>query len=121
MAHRASQPARLIGPDGEQIELPESVYRVLRGAVHELGRGNAVAIMPVHTELTTQEAADLLNVSRQYLVRLLDGGEIPFSKTGTHRRIRFGDLMAYKQQRDERRREGLRRLTRMSEELGLYE
>ena len=77
--------------------------------------------MPVHMELTTQEAADLLNVSRQYLVRLLEDGAMPFTKTGTHRRIRFGDLMAYKRARDATRRQGLKRLTRLSEELGLYD
>ncbi len=121
LAHAGTRRARLVGPDGEEVELPESLFRVLRDAVHQLRQGNALAIMPVHSELTTQEAADLLNVSRQYLVRLLDRGEIPFTRTGTHRRVRFGDLMAYARRRSERRREDLRELARVSEELSLYD
>ncbi len=113
--------ARLVGSSGEEIELPDSAYRALRDAVHQLRQGHAVAIVPVHTELTTQEAADMLNVSRQYFVRLLDGGRLPYHRVGTHRRVRFGDLMEYKRHRDQERREGLRRLTRLSEDLGLYE
>lgn len=113
--------ARLVGPNGESLRLPESLFRVLRSAVEVLSRGEAVAIVPVHKELTTQEAADILNVSRQYLVRLLDEGRIPYSKTGTHRRIRFGDLMQYKRQRDAERQRGLAELTKLSQELGLYD
>jgi excisionase family DNA binding protein len=111
---------RLIGAAGEEIELPESVFRLLRQIVHHLARGDSVALVPRHKELTTQQAADLLNVSRPYLVQLLDKGEIPHTKTGAHRRVRFNDLMAYKRQRDARRRKGLARLTQMSQELGLY-
>lgn len=113
--------AKLVGPDGETIPLPASAFRVLKDVIHQLARGNAVSIVPVHMELTTQEAANLLNMSRQYLVQLLERDEIPFHKTGTHRRILFGDLMAYKRQRDSARRAGLRRLTQLSEELGLYD
>ncbi len=116
-----AQPARLVGPTGEEIVLPPSLFRALQAAVDALSRGEAVTIAPIHKELTTQEAADLLNVSRQYLVRLLDEGRIPYAKTGTHRRVRFGDLMAYKEQRDTKRRRGLDELTRLSQELGLYE
>jgi excisionase family DNA binding protein len=121
LARRRTSPARLVGPDDEAIELPESAFVLLKDVVHQLAQGNAVAIVPVHMELTTQEAANLLNVSRQYLVRLLEDGAIPFTRLGTHRRIRFGDLMKYKQARDAKRREGLKRLTQLSEELGLYD
>jgi excisionase family DNA binding protein len=113
--------AKLVGPGGEEIALPPSLYDILERAVGDLTAGEAVAIVPVHAEMTTNQAADLLNVSRQYLVRLLDRGEIPFTRTGTHRRVKFGDLMSYKQQRDSRRREGLAELTRVSEDLGLYD
>ncbi len=105
---------RLVSPEGEEIELPESVFRLLHQMVYELAQGNSVTIVPIHKVLTTTEAADLLNVSRQYLVELLDAGAIPFSKVGTHRRIRFGDLMDYKKKRDASRREGLSRLTKTS-------
>lgn len=110
----------LVGPKGEQIELPESVFRVLRQVVHAMAQDQAVTVVPVHKRLTTQQSADLLGVSRPYLVRLLDEGEIPFTRTGAHRRIRFDDLMAYAERRDEKRREGLARLTQLSEEIGLY-
>ena len=113
--------AKLVGPDGTEIDLPASLFDILDRAVTGLIDGEAVAIVPIHQELTTQQAANILNVSRQYFVTLLDGGKIRFSKTGTHRRIKFGDLMAYKEHRDTKRREGLDALTRMSEEMGLYD
>lgn len=104
----------------EIVELPESLRELIRHAVHLMARGDGVAIIAAQRELTTQQAADLLNVSRQYLVRLLERGEIPFTKTGTHRRIHLNDLMRYKQQRDEGRRSKLDELTRLNEELGHY-
>jgi excisionase family DNA binding protein len=111
---------RLVGPSGEEIELPEPLFQVLREAVHHLLQGDSVSIAPVHKLLTTQQAAELLNVSRPYLVRLLEAGEIPHTRTGTHRRIRLGDLLAYGRERDVQRREGLARLSRTSQKLGLY-
>lgn len=112
---------RLVGPDGETVELPASVFNLLRQVVHDLSEGRMVTIVPQDQELTTQEAADLLNVSRPYLVKLLEQGDIPYSKTGTHRRVRFVDVMTYKQQRDAQRKQGLDRLARMSQEMGLYD
>lgn len=87
---------RLIGPHDEPIELPTAVYEILAEVVRAMSQGLAVTVVPQHAELTTQEAADFLNVSRQYFVRLLDQGAIPFTKVGTHRRIKFGDLDAYR-------------------------
>lgn len=84
-----------------QIELPTSALRLLMEVLAELAEGNAVQVVPVHAELTTQEAADLLNVSRPHLVSLLEGGSLPFHKTGKHRRVRFDDLMSYKGKRDD--------------------
>jgi excisionase family DNA binding protein len=72
-------------------------------------------------ELTTQQAADLLNVSRPHLGKLLEQGDIPFTKAGTHRRIALGDVMAYKQRRDADRRKALTEVTHMGEDLGLYD
>lgn len=86
-----------------------------------LARGDVVAVTPVQTFLGTIEAADLLNVSRPYLVQLLDRGEIPFTMVGTHHRIAFGDAMAYKRRRAATRRAALTRLAQMSEELGLHD
>jgi excisionase family DNA binding protein len=121
LARQLATAAQLVGPSGETITLPASAFRVLRDVIHHLAQGNAVSTVPVQMELTTQQAADILNMSRQYLVQLLEKGEIAFHKTGTHRRIRYGDLMAYKAKRDSERRAGLRRLTQLSEELGLYD
>lgn len=125
LASDANRPMRqrpaLIGPDGEHHELPPSVCTILTQAIPLLVRGEGVTIVPNHTALTTQEAADILNVSRQYVVRLTDEGKLPFTRTGTHRRVRSEDVMAYKTVRDSERRKGLRNLTRMSRELGLYD
>ncbi len=111
---------KLISPNGEEIELPKSLSQVLRQLVYYLAQGRTVTIVPLNRELTTQEAANILNVSRPYLIKLLEQGEIPFAKTGTHRRIRVDDLMEYKKRRDAERRRGMAELTQMSQELGLY-
>jgi excisionase family DNA binding protein len=112
--------SQIISTSGEAIDLPQPVLNLLRQMVHELLQGNSVTIVPIHKELTTQEAADILNISRQYLVELLEAQAIPYSKVGTHRRIRLGDLMNYKNDRDAKRREGLSQMTKKSQKLGLY-
>ncbi|MDP9367387.1 MAG: helix-turn-helix domain-containing protein [Chloroflexota bacterium] len=111
---------KVVGPGGEQIDLPEAVVHLLRQVVHAMAQDQAVTVIPVHKQLTTQQAADVLNVSRPYLVHLLNAGEIPYVKTGSHRRIRFDDLMAYKQRRDAERQVGLDRLSQLGQDMGLY-
>jgi excisionase family DNA binding protein len=111
---------RLIGPHGEELPLPETAYHLLRQIVAHLVRGEAVSIIPIDKMLTTQEAAAFLDVSRPFLIKLLDRGEMPFTKVGTHRRIRFGDVIAYKLQRDEQEHKGLDELTQMSQDFGMY-
>ena len=101
------------------IELPTSALRLLVDILAELADGNAVQVVPVHAELTTQEAADLLNVSRPHLVKLLEAGKLPFHKTGKHRRIRFADLRRYKQERDEDSAAAMDDLARQAQELGM--
>lgn len=101
------------------IELPTSVMQLLLGILAELAAGNAVKLIPVHAEVTTQEAADLLNVSRPHVVKLLEAGELPFHKTGKHRRIRLADLMAYKAKRDARSESALAELAQQAQELGM--
>ena len=122
MARQPATPRKravLQSPEGECLELPVSIYKVLVAAVAAMARGDSVSIVPVHHELTTQQAADLLHVSRPHLVRLLEEGEIPHHKTGSHRRIYIQDLLRYRDLRDAERREALRELTRKSADLGL--
>src|SRR5690606_2185685 len=85
--------------EAHNVELPTSALRLLVDILAELAAGNAVKVVPVHAELTTQEAADMLNVSRPHLVKLLEDGVLPFHRTGKHRRVRFADLMQYKDAR----------------------
>jgi len=110
---------KLVSETGEEVGLPSSVFRILRAVAEEMAKGNAVAVLPYHHELTTQQAADLLNVSRPYLIGLLEDGQIPFHLVGRHRRVRLDDLLAYKHHRDGARRETLKRLTRDSQDMGL--
>ncbi|MEM5332085.1 helix-turn-helix domain-containing protein [Paraburkholderia sp. JHI2823] len=101
------------------VTLPTSFVRLMVDALAEIGKGNAVSIIPIHAELTSQEAADVLNVSRPYLIQLLDKGEIPFRKVNTHRRIRYDDVMAYKNRVDAERRAALEELAALDQEMGL--
>ncbi len=112
---------KLVGPEGQSIPLPESVFTVLERVVEVMARGDAITVVPVSKEVTTQQAANLLNVSRQYLVRLLEEGRIPFRRTGKHRRIRIVDVLSFKEQRDKDRRAGLRELSRLTQEFGGYD
>lgn len=113
--------AKLVGANGEKINIPEPIYQVLLQVVHAMASGKAISIIPQQQELTTQQAAEYLNVSRPYLIKLLEQGEIPHIKVGSHRRVRFDDLMNYKQQRDVKRDQLLTELTQMSQEAGFYE
>ena len=113
--------AKLVTPQGSEIRLPYSILKVLVEVVHEMARGNAVRVMPIHAELTTQQAAELLNVSRPFLVSLLEQGEIKYRKVGTHRRILLEDLLVYKDRRDRERLSALDELAKEDQRLGLYE
>ena len=97
---------------GQQMQL-------LLNILTEISQGNAVSVIPVQAQLSTQEAADLLNVSRPYLINLLEQGDIPFHKVGTHRRVFAKDVLAYKQDIDAKRDEALTELTRLSQELDM--
>lgn len=103
-----------------QIELPTSALTLLVSVLGELAAGHAVHIVPVHAELTTQEAANMLNVSRPHMVKLLEEGHLPFHRTGRHRRVLFTDLIRYKEQRDRDSIRAIQALTDQGQELGLY-
>ena len=99
----------------ESIAIPASAFRLLADILTQMAQGSAVTLIPVHAELTTQQAADILNVSRQFLVEQLEKNVIPFRKVGTHRRVLFKDLMAYKQEIDRNRLKALDELTAQAE------
>jgi excisionase family DNA binding protein len=111
----------LFGPAGEQLVLPAEVFELLRTVVQAMGRGEAVFVTPVHHRVTTQEAADILGVSRPTLIKLLDAGEIPFEQPGRHRRILLTDLDAYRERQSQRRRDALDRMVEIVEEADMYE
>jgi excisionase family DNA binding protein len=113
--------ARLRGPRGEEMVIPQSLYAVLVQAIRQLMSGRAISIVPVMAALTTQQAADILNVSRPFLVKLLDQGTMPFHKTGTHRRVYLRDLLAYKRKRDLASHRALSHLVAEAQELGIYD
>lgn len=107
---------QLVGPSGASTPLPETVLYLLERVAEVMARGDSITVVPVGREVTTQQAADLLNVSRQYFIRLLDEGRVPFRKTGTHRRVRIEDVLSFKEKREKDRRAGLRELSRMTQE-----
>jgi len=116
-----SAQVKLVASNGEEILIPESVYNLLGQVVRAMASGQAVSIVTHNRELTVHQAADLLNVSRSFIVKLLDEGAIPYIEVGSRRRILFQDLMTYKQQRKVQRRQLLDELIEMTEEAGLYE
>lgn len=107
------------GNDAEPVSVPASAIRLFLHLLTEMSQGNAVTLIPTHAELTTQQAADLLNVSRPYVAKLLDQGKIPGRTVGKYRRVRFDDLMAFKQKDDDARAKVLDQLTAEAQELGM--
>lgn len=111
----------LSGSNGESDELvlPGRVIKMLLTVLTEMSQGNAISLIPWHKELGTQEAASILNVSRPFLVALLEQGEIPHHKVGSHRRVRLEDVLAYKERIDDQRHDALDRLTGVSQDEGM--
>ncbi|TGQ34266.1 MULTISPECIES: helix-turn-helix domain-containing protein [unclassified Mesorhizobium] len=104
---------------GEVLRLPKAVSELLYHLLTEMAQGNAVTLVPIHAELTTQEAADYLNVSRPYLIRLLEEGKVKFNMVGTHRRIKFGDLEAFRKSNEDERKRVMDDLAAQAQELGM--
>lgn len=110
---------RVIDGDGE-IEVPIVALRMLVDILNNMAEGNAISLMPIHAELTTQQTADFLSVSRPHVVALLERGELPHHKVGTHRRVYFRDLLAYKNDQLAKSKARLTELARQAQEQGLY-
>ena len=104
---------------GEEVPLPLAAVRLLKEVLAEMAQGHAVTLIPSRAELTTQQAADLLGVSRPYLIGLLEQRKIPYRLVGQHRRVRLDDLLAYKRTDDESRRRIADELTADAQELGM--
>lgn len=112
---------KLVGMDGEEIPLPDPVYQVLSQIIHMMAEGKVISLVPHDHYLSTQEAAEILNVSRPYLYTVLEKEEIPYTMVGTHRRIQVQDLMEYKRKRDSLRRQAIDELIAFSQKEGFYE
>ena len=104
---------------GVAVKVPSLAIRVLLRVLKNVGEGHAVTVVALDQELSTQEAAMLLNVSRPFLVKLLDAKAIPSRKVGTHRRVLAGDVLAYKRRSEGERRSALDQLTAQAQELGM--
>lgn len=109
----------LLAEDGTELVMPRPVLELLARALTHMAAGHSVSVVPAHTELTTQQAADLLNVSRPFLIGLLDAGKIDYRKVGKHRRVRAASLLRYMRTDDQRRRAAADELAAMTPEMGL--
>jgi len=113
-----------VGADGdhpheETVSIPVAAFRLLMDVLNEMAQGNAVTLIPVHAELTTQQAADVLNVSRPFLIKLIEEGKLPCRMVGTHRRVLFSDLNEYKRKIDGDRAKALEELAAQAQDLGM--
>lgn len=103
----------------QQVEVPVSALRLLIDILTELGDGNTVKMIPVHAEMTTQEASDVLNMSRPTFIKLLDAEEIPYHRVGNRRKVKYSDVIAYKNAVDQKRLETLESLSELDQLYGL--
>ena len=111
----------LVGPSNERIELPETVYHLLKDVVRNMMAGRAIMLVSQKQKLTTQSAANFLGFSRPHLIKLLESGVIPFEKVRQHRRVQLRDILSFQKKRDAERRDALNELAKLDFDLGLYE
>jgi excisionase family DNA binding protein len=111
----------VVGPASERLDLPESIYGILKDVVANMVRGKTILLMPQSNRLTTQAAANFLGFSRPHLVKLLESGVIPFERVGQHRRVLMKDLVTYRKNRDAERKQALNTLARSEYDSGSYE
>ncbi|GLW65764.1 hypothetical protein Arub01_40080 [Actinomadura rubrobrunea] len=121
MQHPDEQEIRVVGEIGAEdaLVLPREVVMLLTFILSQAAAGRGVSVMPSHAELSTQQAADMLNVSRPYLIGLLESGAIPYRLVGRHRRIRWDDLMEYKRKTEAKSRAAADELAALGQELGI--
>lgn len=119
--HQASSATVLLVDEDDEVQLvvPRSAVELFARILAHMANGHGVSVVPAHAELTTQQAADLLNVSRPFLIGLLEAGEIEFRKVGTHRRVLAGSLMEYKHRDDVRRRAAADELAVLTQDMDL--
>lgn len=108
------------GDPDDALSLPRGAVELLARVLAHMAAGRGVSVVPAHAELTTQKAADLLNVSRPYLIGLLDAGKIEYRKVGKHRRVRVDSLLNYKRQDDQKRRHAADELAELNQDMDLY-
>jgi len=121
LVKKRGKTARLTGFDGHRIELPSDLVDALLLIVQQLKTGHGVSIAALRAEITTAEAAELLNVSRPFVIKLLESGIMPFRKVGTHRRVRLVDVLEYRDRQDAIAKAALGNMVRQAEEHGLYD
>jgi excisionase family DNA binding protein len=117
----SSHHIKIVAPDGSEqnVEIPAVAVNLLVEVLTQIAQGNTVNLLPIQAELTTQEAANLLNISRPHLIKIIDRGDLPCRKVGKHRRILSTDLVIYKQQKDRLRAAALDELAALSQELNM--
>jgi len=113
--------AALIAPDSRRINIPSSIYDVLVKVVETLQEGKAIAVVPLMEQLSTQAAADFLGISRQFLIRELEHGKIPFHYAGSHRRLYFEDVLKYRHERMKDRRASIERMAQEAQKSDYYD
>ena len=109
----------IVFPRGEKLVVPKAALTLFGTILEMLASGHPIHITPSDTEISTQKAAELLNVSRPYLVKLLERGEIPFRKVGSHRRLRIVDVEDYRKKSDQERDDAFQEMIGLSEDLGI--
>lgn len=118
---RTDSPEIEIEETEEKIRIPISALKLLADILKEISQGNPISIVPIATEMTTQAAAELLGCSRPHVVRLLEEGKIPFTKVGRHRRIKYEDIVKFKNDMKSKQRKKIQELMGLDEESGLYD
>ena len=117
----SEQPEIEIEETSEKIKIPLSALKLLGDILKAMGQGKLISIVPVATEMTTQAAAEFLGCSRPHLVKLLEEGKIPFTKVGKHRRIKFDDIIQFKNKMKEQQKQNIIDIMNFDEEKGLYD